>query len=246
MLHQRTRRPIVLIWLVLLMAGLGIATAHADPGEILQSFPAPGDGVRDLSWDGSHLWLLDETAAKLYRIDPGTGASTTEQTIDIAAAKGIAWQAGRLWLTDSTAGEVLKLNLINHQFEQRFDTPRLSENNACQPSALAAFENDLWCGTIAGWSSRVNQLDPVTGEVKRWFFSKGFPEGIATDGQSIWTVTHNAGDRVGLVYRYDYETGMFISQFDTPGRQPAGLAYDGEALWCADRETATIYRLAIN
>ncbi len=246
MLHQMTPCRIGLIWLAILLAGTGLLSASAAPGEILQSFPAPSDGVRDLAWDGSTLWLLDESSATVYRIDPATGAIISESAIAYAAAKGLTWEGNQLWLSDATDGAARKLDLQTGNVANRIDTPRLPGTNTAVPSALTWFENDLWCGTIAGWSSRVNLIDPLTGEVIRWFFSKGFPEGIAADGESIWTATHNAGDRVGLIYRHDYESGMFISQFDTPGRQPAGLAFDGEALWCADRETATIYRLAIN
>jgi glutamine cyclotransferase len=246
MLQLLTRVRSVLLWLVIPLIGLGIFSTSAAPGDVLQSFPAPGATVRDLAWDGTHLWLLDDGAAKIYQIDTATGAVIADFAIELTAAKGITCDSDRLWLSDAAEAQALKVEPQSGSIEKRIDTPRLTGNTAGNPSVLAWHDDYLWCGTIAGWSSRVNQIDPDTGEVIRWFFSRGFPEGIAIDGESIWTVTHNAGDRVGLVYRHDYESGMFLSQFDTPGRQPAGLAFDGEAIWCADRETGSIYRLAIN
>ena len=49
----------------------------------------------------------------------------------------------------------------------------------------------LWSGCIAGWSSRVNQVDPRTGQVHRFHFTKGVPDAVESNGQFLWTASHN-------------------------------------------------------
>ena len=43
-------------------------------------------------------------------------------------------------------------------------------------------------------------------------------------------------------YLLDPETMEVLHSIKTPGPAPHGLASDGEALWCADREMAVIHR----
>ena len=224
-----------------LLAGCAIPAA-AVPGEILASFRAPGTAPRDLAFDGTFLWLLDDEARTLYQLDPATGTVRGTHALSAAHPQGITWAAGRLWIADEATGSIMRV-------AQNF---RTVETTVAAPGAhlrLGGLADDgatLWSGTIAGWSSRVNQVDPQTGAVLRSYFTKGFPEAVEITGQRLWSATHNGGHRTGLIYEYDQATGLHVAQFDAPGDYPVGLAFDGEALWCVDRENLTVYRLALN
>lgn len=233
--------------LVFLLLISGFIRASAAPGEILASFPVPGDAPRDLAFDGTSLWLLDDEAHAFYRLDPATGQVLESRTLADADPQGIAWLEGRLWLTDAAQGTLVRLAPDLRTVETTLAAPGIGETGSpFRPGGLASDGAMLWSGAIAGWSSRMNRIDPITGTVERFYFSKGFPEAVEISGTRLWSATHNGDRRAGLVYEYDAQTGLYVTQFDTPGNRPVGLAYDGEALWCVDREDLTIYRLALN
>jgi len=235
--------PIVILFLT----GFFIADSSAAPGDILLSFPAPGSGPRDLAWDGTHLWILDDQEQRAYEVDPTTGDLLRTVTLPAAEPVGLAWWEGQAWVSDAAGLQLKRMNAGLEEVSQVLPAPGVSDSpaTAFRPGALTADGKTLWSGAIAGWSSRVSQVDAFTGKIIRFVFTKGFPEGVATDGDVLWTVTSNGGHRLGIVYAYDYESGLYLSHFDTPGDEPAGLAFDGEALWCADRKTMTIHRLAL-
>lgn len=232
---------------ILLFAGYFTLDAGAAPGDILLSFPAPGSGPRDLAWDGTHLWVLDDQDQRAYEIDPGTGDVLRAVTLPADEPSGLAWREGQVWVSDAAGLRLKRLKADLETVSQALPAPGVSDSpaTAFRPGALTADGKTLWSGAIAGWSSRISQVDTLTGEILRFVFTKGFPEGVATDGEVLWTVTSNGGRRLGIVYAYDYESGLYLSHFDTPGDEPVGLAFDGEALWCADRKTLTIHRLAL-
>ena len=44
------------------------------------------------------------------------------------------------------------------------------------------------------------------------------------------------------IYLIDPETMAVLHSIPTPGAAPHGIAWDGEALWCADRALGVIHR----
>jgi outer membrane protein assembly factor BamB len=127
------------------------------------------------------------------------------------------------------------------------DTPFIQETARLPEIGGLAWDGKyLWCGTVNGWSSRVTQVNPGNRSAKRSFFTKGYPRALATDRTFIWSASDNQGKRRGIVYKYNLSDGQYVSQFDTPGFYPSGLTFDGQHLWCVDRETKTLYKLAAN
>ena len=217
------------------------------PGDILQQFAAPGSSPRDLAWDGKHLWLADDGTDTIYKLDPSDGRVLASFRSPGAEPQGLVWDGADLWHSDNATHKLHKLDRATGAVLSAMDAP--APNAMTRMPELGGFAWDgqhLWCGTVDGWSSKMNKVDRSDGSVKGFFFTMGYPRALATDGTFIWNATDNEGHRVGLVYKYNLSNGLFVSQFDTPGFYPTGLAFDGEHLWCVDRETKTVYKLAAN
>lgn len=219
----------------------------AHPGDILATLQSPTKSPRDLAFDGARLWLLDDEARVLYKLDPATGEVLATEAIASECPQGITWAQDRLWISDEAAGNLMRLSPDLRTTDAACTAPGIGPSTAPHRLGGLAFDGVLlWSGAIAGWSSRMNQVDPETGDVVRFHFTKGRPEGIEIAGRRLWSATDNSGHRLGSIYEYDAETGLYVTQFDTPGNYPAGIAFDGEALWCVDRESLTIHRLSLH
>jgi hypothetical protein len=148
---------------------------------------------------------------------------------------GLAWDGEHLWLVDTATTKL---------FKPAFDAPHLEFRGVPAPLGGMAFDGKhLWLGTLAGWSSRMNQLDPADGSVGLWYFSKGYPRALACDGTWLWSASESAEGRPAIIYRYDLANGVCVSHVNAPGESPAGLAYDGQHLWYLDAKTRQIYKL---
>ena len=217
------------------------------PGDVLQRFAAPGSSPCGLAWDGAYLWVGDDATDTIYKLDPADGRVLSSFRSPGLDPRGLAWDGVSLWHSDNATHKLYKLDRAAGAVVSTLDAP--APNAMTRVPELGGFAwdgQDLWCGTVDGWSSRMNKVDRNDGAVKGFFFTMGYPRALATDGRFIWNATDNGGHRVGLVYKYNLSDGLFVSQFDTPGFYPTGLTFDGQYLWCVDRETKTVYKLAAN
>ena len=217
------------------------------PGDIILQFPSPASSPSGLAWDGTHLWLADEGTDTIYELDPSNGSVLSSFKSPGSELRGLVWDGEHLWHSDNTTRHLCKLDRATGAVLSAIDAPAThATTRVPELGGLTWDGKHLVCGTGDGWSSRMNELDPNNGSLQRFFFTKGYPRALATNGTFIWNATDNDGRRLGIVYKYNLSDGLYVSQFDTPGLYPTGLAWDGESLWCVDRETKTIYKLAAN
>jgi len=217
------------------------------PGDIVLQFSSPGPSPAGLAWDGSHLWVADDDTDTFYKLDPSDGRVLSSCASPGSEPRGLVWDGNHLWHQDNVTRKIYKLDRAAGTVVSAVDAP-VKQAGARTPEfgGMAWDGRHVWYGTVDGWSSRMNVLDPEKGSVERFVFTKGYPRALATDGTFIWSATDNEGKRLGIVYKYKLSDGLYVSQFDTPGFYPTGLAYDGHYLWCVDRVTKTIYKLAAN
>jgi outer membrane protein assembly factor BamB len=217
------------------------------PGDIILQFESPGSSPCGLAWDGTHLWMADNGTDTIYKLDPSDGSVLSSFKSPGSQPRGLVWDGTHLRHADNATRKLYKLDRATGAVLSAMDAPATHATTRVPELGGLTWDGEhLWCGTVDGWSSRMNEMDPSDGSLQRFFFTKGYPRALATDGTFIWNATDNGGHRVGLVYKYKLSDGLFVSQFDTPGFYPTGLAFDGEYLWCVDRETKTIYKLAAN
>lgn len=208
-------------------------------------FSSPGSSPCGLAWDGEHLWLADDGTDTIYKVSAANGSVLQSFSAPGSDPRGLAWDGQSLWTSDNATHRIYKLDSRDGTVLLSLDAPDLPGAEVLPELGGLTWDGEnLWCGTVAGWSSKMNEVDPLDGTFKRSYFTKGYPRALATDGTFIWNATDNGGMRLGLVYKYKLSDGLYVSDFDTPGFYPAGLTFDGQHLWCVDKETKTVYRLA--
>jgi sugar lactone lactonase YvrE len=218
----------------------------AAPGTVLQQFAAPGDSPQGLAWDGQHLWLIDAKSKRLYQLDPVNGKVLSSTDAPGARPMALAWDGQQLWTVDQAERKLYRVDASVGQAQPAFDAPQLEFRGQPAPLGGMTFDGQhLWIGTVAGWSSRMNQIDPADGSVTKWYFSKGYPRALTCDGIHLWSASDSGGIRSGILYQYHLSDGVCVSQMDAPGNSPVGLAHDGRHLWYLDGETRNVYKLAV-
>lgn len=221
------------------------STESATRGGVSLKLSSPGPSPRGLASDGTHLWLADDQTNTIYKLDSATGAVLSSFSATGFQPRGLTWDGTHLWSLDNATQKIYELDPRSGSVISTIDAPVVQATGAAREVAGLAWDGThLWSGCVAGWSSKMYQLDPKDGSVKRSYFTKGFPRALATDGTFLWSATDNGGMRSGLIYKYKLSDGSYVSQIDAPGRFPVALVFDGQWLWYADGETRAIYRLS--
>jgi len=214
--------------------------------EITLQFAAPGTNPQDLTWDGQHLWNVDDDTDTIYKLDPLNGNVLLSYSSPGSSPRGLVFDGTYLWNSDESTHKIYKMIPETGQVITMIDVPTLDINGEPSPlGGLAWYSGFLWSSFKAGWSSRMNQVDPSGGSVTKYYFTKGIPCALTSSGSYLWSGGDEMGLGQGTVYKYDISNGLYISHFDTPGSYPTGLAYDSPFMWVVDKETLTIYKLTI-
>jgi len=223
------RRVILGCVLIALMTSL-----FAFTGEIVRNFDIPGTCPTGLTYDGSHLWLADRKADRLFCISPKSGKVLRSISSPAYWPMGLTWDGEALWNADVNSGKIYRINPENGLIMKTIDAPESS------PRGLAWDGKYLWC--TDNISDKIIQFSPDDGTTIREFKSPAKdPRGICFDGTYLW-IADRVADEIHMV---DPESGCVILITEAPGAFTRGLAFDGKFLWAVDYQNDKLYQLKI-
>ena len=214
---------------------------------IVLSFPSPGPSPQGLAWDGTHLWLADDSTDTIYRMDHLNGSIVFSFTSPSPNPRGLTWDGTHLWSTDNDSFRIIELNSETGEITASIDAHFIPYN----PEAFYPIDGLTWDGEFlyacfeAGLSSQIVRIDVNYDSVKYFSFTAGFPRGLAFDSISIWCCEDSWGHSLGFVYQYDIN-GWRLNRFITPGYNPTGITYDGEYFWLSDSNTDSLYQIQVS
>jgi hypothetical protein len=240
---------------------------------VITSLPAP-EAIRGLTFANRRLWSIDARKDVLLEIDAANGTVLSAQAIDVKRARGLAWDGHSFWCGNDD-GRLIQVDAKSGRVLKSYDRRPFSGaiNVADVPFTLQGLAWDgksLW----AAYDGLNAQRAPVFGQPDEGYnlvrvdVSDGhdavnasvqqIPLGLASDGKSLWMATYDAGRGRALLVRWTIpdrystvnapsrvmgRTGLAIARL--PGKEPAGLAWDGSALWYADRQQKQFMKLAL-
>lgn len=81
-------------------------------GNVLQSFKAPGPQPWGMTYDGTHLWLVDFAEKRISKIDPAAGTELASfPTPDpVGGCKGVAWDGTHLNVMGWTSSTIYQMD----------------------------------------------------------------------------------------------------------------------------------------
>jgi len=233
------RRLMTLLFCALALSAAATSeAATAVPGQVIASVPLELKTPTGLAWDGEAFWIADLDSATLSRVDPATGKVLRRLDAPGYAPMGLAWDGKALWVLDATDKKVDRIDVA------RGVTVKELPLDLDTPEGLAWDGSALWLADArSGVLSRLDDEDGTTFSTVPCPTAGGPRKtqeiGLAFEGKVAWV-----SDRItDALYRDDPKTGEVLDMVPSPGPYPAGLAWDGSHLWCADYETRRLYEL---
>ena len=183
----------------------------------------PGIHAKYLSYGLGSLWMTDTDNAKIWRLDPATGA--VQASLDSNWGGGIAFDGQYLWKAAYSSPVIRCIRPTDGT------TVREIPGVGTQQAGLAWDGTYLW---IADRSTRrIYRLNPNTGAQLSSFDTPGpYPRGL------VWWngYLYHSDSHEDCIYQIDPSSGTVISKVTTPipSGTPMGLTTDGSNMWYSD------------
>lgn len=233
---------ILSVFILILISPLKSSVLDTLQTRVVRSFPSPGPGPSELTWDGDHLWVCDFESDSIYKINPTDFSVVFTFASPDTEPTGLAWDGQYLWHCDRWAHKVYKINPNTGIVLNSFTSPTPPPTNSGM-SGLAWDGEYLWISYFAGYGSRMYQINVEDSSIVRSIGDgqNGFPVGLVYVDSSLWTTSWVED----IVIKIEMTYGMRVAQFDTPCDYPCGLAHDGNYFWLSDGYYGMIYQIEV-
>ena len=183
-----------------------------------------------LTWDGSQLWVIDDTHNLLCKIDPVSGDFVGQIPAPDPSATGLAWDGTHLWCCGNRTNKLYQLNTSGEVLA--------SFGINASPKGLTWVEGYPWYADSG--RRLLFKVDPIDGAVLDSMPAPGGSvRGLTWDGHYLWC----SDNALNELYRIDLQRKKIILILPSPINNPYGLAWDGKHLWSLDYDTGWIYRI---
>ena len=185
-----------------------------------------GDGPSHAVSDGRYLWVTDQNAGSVQRIDPDTnfgGFSLGGMTNPM----GIAWDGTYLWVASNGTDAVWRINPVSNAVVV------VPVGNG--PTEVLYDGAHVWVTNFA--ANSVSRIDPGSATVTATtaLGAATGPVGMAFDGTSLYVAEYSADKVVRLNTATASVTATVVV-----GNGPKAMVYDGEYVWATNSNTNTL------
>jgi transglutaminase-like putative cysteine protease/sugar lactone lactonase YvrE len=204
----------------------------AHSGKVIRSFPSPGGYPTGMTFDGSHIWVADYKADKLFRIDSDTGRTVSMIDSPGFWPMGLAWDGTSLWNVDAKQEKIFQVDPENGAILKVIDAP------SGNPAGLVWDGETLWISDFK--AKKIMKIDLSDGTaVKTVTAPARSADGLAFDGTYLWCSDRTMDE----LYMIEPDSGEVVLISDAPGPYPRGMAWDGKSIWNVDYQNDRIYEL---
>jgi outer membrane protein assembly factor BamB len=178
------------------------------PLEVIRSFPAPGEQLCGLAWDGQHIWHSDAGEERIYCFDPQDG--TMLRSFGCPSVRTcLAWDGSGLW---QVAGRPKRLKCLDPADGYVRRELELGSETAC------GIEIDGGTFWLTDEEGRIELRSLDDGGVLREVAAIPRIAGITLADGVLWY----AVDHLSLLVAVDPETGVERARREVMGI-PTGL-----------------------
>jgi hypothetical protein len=196
------------------------------------------------------LLVVDSTNATLSGYDAKNKLVGTVK-LAVKSPRGLATDGTNIWVADNSTKKILQIEPKTGVVLKSFEVPIEGDREHTTIEAIACDGNYLWIALGAGWSSKILKMDAETGKLIMSLFAECMPRGLATDGKTLYILAYNTGVYQGSVNKMiiseDANQMNLSNTFlcKTPGKEPTGIALDGQELWISDKESKSVQKITL-
>lgn len=233
---------------LLLTASFYAGNVYANEIAVKSKIKVTSKSVNSLCFYNGALYLNSDEGIKI--IAQNSRSSEKIATNETKGKGMVAWN-GSLCTVDSqmTLREVAinntrsKVAKTSNAINLSSQVTTLSKNSEHRISC--ANSNEVFVVVKEGWSSRIEALNPETGEKRFITYISGNPAGISFEGNTLWYIGNRTNKNSSAVlYSYDLtnKTTQRASVL-TPCTEVSGLAVDETSVWTYSNTDGYLYRL---
>jgi YVTN family beta-propeller protein len=224
-----------------------VATLHwygANTG--FKSF-ALGSGMtpKAVAFDGSNIWVANNAANSLKKVNPATGAVLLTVALPANAhPSALAFDGTNIWVADTGINKVTKVTASTGAVVASI-TVGSQPTGLAFDGALSKFGSPtsvpspvLWVANKGG--ANLSKVNVKTGLVESQALAANTkPAAVAFDGTNIWSANSGTGN----VSRVNTDTKV-VTNFAT-GTTPSAVAFDGTNIWVANAGSNNVKELTL-
>jgi serine/threonine protein kinase len=209
---------------------------------VVQQFAAPGYHAEGLTWDGTHLWVADNSGT-IFQVD-SAGRTLGAFAAPEVTPQGLVWDGTSFWVFTTNYGRIYQFQIDGAETHTlgSFETPaRIFGGDISQELA--------WDGTNLWYANQFNvyQLD-TSGNILSTFAFAQNVTGLEWDSGRLW-LAYGAWPALATLAVVD-ATGNVRATFSAPVHAILALAWGDNTLWALGRESqgtaVMIYQLDIS
>ena len=111
MFFSSVRSLLMVLFMVFIIVGQGFADEI--DYRIVSTIPSPGPSPQGMAWDGTHLWLSDDSTDTIYNINPLNGFINSSFSSPGSEPRGLTYDGTYLWNIDNNSRKIFKLKPEN-------------------------------------------------------------------------------------------------------------------------------------
>jgi len=211
------------------------------------SFSTIGEttSFQDITWDGSHFFVLDWSANKVFKYTSAGVYTGTEYALSIGSSPtGITWDGTYFWVVTTGNNKVYKYNasFVYQSIEFNIAT------RTTDPSGITYDGTHLW---VVGTNENVSKWT-TSGTDTGVNFSVTAQEtqarGVTFDGTYLWVVGTNSAVGATQAWAYQYNTsGVYQNvsfNVNAQDYNTKGIVSVGTDFWTAGSSNNAVYKYA--
>ncbi len=209
---------------------------------VVQQFAAPGYRAEGLTWDGTHLWVADNSGT-IFQVD-AAGRTLGAFAAPEVTPQGLVWDGTSFWVFTTNYGRIYQFQIEGTETRTlgSFETPaRVFGGDISQELA--------WDGTHLWYANQFNvyQLDTSGNTLCTFAFAQNVA-GLEWDGERLW-LAYGGWPALSTLAVVD-ATGNVMMTFSAPVHGILALAWGDNTLWALGRElhgtAIQIYQLDVS
>ena len=221
------------------------ATTELSYSGVSFSLSAQTTSAIDITWDGSHFFVVDQGANKVFKYTSAGVYTGTEYALSIGSSPtGITWDGTYFWVVTTGNNKVFKYNasFVYQSIEFNIAT------RTTDPTGITYDGTHLW---VVGTNENVSKWT-TSGTDTGVNFSVTAQEtqarGVTFDGTYLWVVGTNSAVGATQAWAYQYNTsGVYQNvsfNVNAQDYNTQGIVSVGTAFWTVGLSTDSAYKYA--